>query len=352
MWQRLPVERVKPAVIYLIAILFTFSLMSFTFDGKLLPPGKGTGNDSASSSKGFKSLFNDYDPSSSYVFQLNPKAVLFVEQYIKKNEEELDKLKVWGKPYFEIYDRILRANDLPIELKYLSVIESHLRSGLVSSAGAVGPWQLMPDEAKRFGLRTGRKDQRKDFELSTKVASKLLHELYNEFDDWLLVIAAYNCGSGRLRQAIKKAGTRDFWELEVYLPLQTRNHVKKFIATHYLMEGGGGWTTMTAKETDAHKSAIAKLFQTVSKQAITSVAGGLETLEINGRYNSVITAQAVSMDLNSFNSLNPNMDKLLEEGQQVELKLPAANMLLFKKKRPQILKESVEQLLAPPIAIQ
>ncbi|MEX6686083.1 lytic transglycosylase domain-containing protein [Danxiaibacter flavus] len=329
----------KPVASFVLTGVLFFSLMSFATDDKNKPTGS-----SGKTEKGFSSLFaNSFDPSKPYIFQVNPKAISFVEEYIKRNEEELEKMKSWGKPYFDLYDRVLAQNHLPVELKYLSVIESHLRSGLISGAGAVGPWQLMRDEAKRYNLKVaGKVDERKDFALSTAAAAKLLKSLYAEFGDWLLVIAAYNCGVGRLKQAIKKADSKDFWELQSYLPLETRNHVKKFIATHYIFEGGGGWTTMTAKETEAHKSTMAALLP----PAPDSSFAGTETTEISGRFNSSVIAKYLSLDLVRFNQLNPLFDKQLAEGKKVQLRLSADNMRSFKENKQKILQESVQLLFA------
>jgi membrane-bound lytic murein transglycosylase D len=113
--------------------------------------------------------------------ELNPQAVSFVDDYIRTQGEELEDMKTWAKPYFELYDTILSSYGIPKQMKYLSVIESHLVPGLVSWAGAVGPWQIMPDEAKRFGLRrSGSVDERKDFAKSTGAAALLMKELIQQ----------------------------------------------------------------------------------------------------------------------------------------------------------------------------
>ncbi|NCI45469.1 lytic transglycosylase domain-containing protein [Sediminibacterium soli] len=293
---------------------------------------------------GFKSLFTTsrFDASKPYTAQLNPRAVSFVQEYIRKQGKELEKMQTWGKPYFDLYDNILAIYGIPREMKYLSVIESHLRSGLVSWAGAVGPWQLMPYEAKRFGLRTGGAvDERTDFYKSTHVAARLMKELYSEFGDWLLVVAAYNGGSGRVRQAIRKAGSREFWDLQYYLPEETRNHVKKFIGTHYIMEGSGGWTTMTASETELQKASI------VNQVAQVDAADQENTVvvEVSGRYSSVVICNGLLMDVAQFNKWNPGFDKTLSEGKKYSMRLQKDKAAVFEARKGNLLMESVRILL-------
>ena len=267
--------------------------------------------------------------------------------YVRLEAEEFDKMKVWGKQYFDIYDRILTENDLPVELKYLSVIESHLRKGLVSSAGAVGPWQLMPDEGRRFKLKMGKGvDERRDFAKSTYVACQLLKELYDEFGDWLLVVAAYNGGIGRVKQAIRKSGSRNFWVLQSYLPEQTRKHVKKYIGAHYIFEGGGGWTTLTAAETEIQKDNIAVLLG--QRQVTEKELANTETVALAGKYNSKVIAAKLRFDLTEFNKLNPGFDKTLLQGSTYNMRLPLDKLSLFKDRRQEILQESVRVFLAGP----
>jgi membrane-bound lytic murein transglycosylase D len=302
-------------------------------------------SDSTHSDKnGFKSLFsnNRFDASKPYAAQLNPRAVSFVQEYVRKQGKELERMKSWGKPYFDLYDNILALYGLPKEMKYLSVIESHLSSGLVSWAGAVGPWQLMPDEARRFGLRTGNTDDRMDYYKSTHVAAKLMKELYDEFGDWLLVVAAYNGGSGRVRQAIRKAGSRDFWNLQYYLPEETRTHVKKFIGTHYVMEGSGGWTTLTAGETLIQKANAAKPEEVVLS---TDEIATTTIVEVGGRYNSRIVTNSLAMDPAQFNKWNPGFDKTLSEGKKYPMRLQKDKAVIFEARKENLLMESVKALI-------
>ncbi len=132
-------------------------------------------------------------------------------------QKELEKMKEWGKPYFDLYDKILASYRVPKEMKYLSVIESHLEPELVSWAGAVGPWQIMPDEARRYGLHVNGHDERMDFKKSTKAAAQLMKELYGIFGDWLLVVAAYNGGVNRVKDAIRESGSKNFEERYYFL---------------------------------------------------------------------------------------------------------------------------------------
>lgn len=292
----------------------------------------------------FKSLFRQkFDPNKPYAAQLNPKAVGFVEAYVQKHGPGLQKMKTWGKPYFDLYDQILAQYNVPREMKYLSVIESNLQAGLVSWAGAVGPWQIMDFEAKRMGLRVAFPDERMDYVKSTHAAARIMRELYSEFQDWLLVVAAYNGGAGRVRQVIKKTGTREFWDLQYYLPEETRNHVKKFIATHYAMEGGGGWTTLTAAETRAQQARQSS--QSAQPNLTPEEEKNVATKEINGRYLALVVANALSMDLAQFNRYNPGFEKTLAEGKNYVLRLPKDRMEIFEAKRRELLSTSLRALL-------
>lgn len=210
---------------------------------------------------------------------LNPAAVKFVQDYIKKNTEALEKVEQRSGQVFKIMEPILLKYDIPAELKYLAVVESDLKRTAVSRVGAAGPWQLMPATARELGLKVGKKsDERKQYYKSTTAAAKYLRDLYKTYGDWLLVIAAYNAGPGNINKAIKKAGSRNFWKLQHFLPTETRGHVKRFISTHYFFEDGGSETTLTKAENIAHAKALAQF--TVLQQSETEAAAAvvLETI--------------------------------------------------------------------------
>ncbi|MEP6512307.1 MAG: lytic transglycosylase domain-containing protein [Parafilimonas sp.] len=324
-------------------ILVAFTIMSFTPDNsKIISTDNLSFKDSTDTTKGFVSLLSGSSSSNSVSFEINSRAMPFVKDFIKQNGNKFENMKVWGKPYFILYENILSQYGLPKELEYLSVVESDLQSTCISCAGAVGPWQMMPAEAHRWGLKTGgRYDERTDFTKSTHAAAKLLKTLYGEYGDWLLVIAAYNAGPGGVDKAIKRAGSTDFWTLQYYLPAETQRHVKKFIATHYYFEGTGGWTTMTAREAKFKQTEINNPY-TIESAKTQNTA----TIEISGRYNSVVIANALMIEITLLNHLNPQLDQQLAEGKPYQLRLPNDKIELFRAKKQDILKESVQLLLS------
>jgi membrane-bound lytic murein transglycosylase D len=289
--------------------------------------------------EGFKDLFESSVSTTGFNVKLNPLAFSFVEGYMEVHSKKLNKMKDWGKPYFDMMDNVLTKYGLPEELKYLSVIESDLKSYAVSWAGAVGPWQFMPATARLMGLRVTKKtDERTDFNKSTHAAARYLTQLYGLYNDWLLVIAAYNGGPGNVNSAIRRSGSRNFWKLQYHLPAESRKHVKKFIATHYIMEGTGGLTTLT-------KSERLNQINDLSSEVGVSIPNA-ETINLSGKYNSLVIAQNIQMDINEFNQMNPGFDKQLASTGSYDLQLPSDKALVFQSVKPQILEQSIKLALA------
>lgn len=139
--------------------------------------------------------------------------------------------------YFPIFEKHLEEYNIPVEMKYLPVIESGLNPKATSRAGAKGLWQFMPGTAGMMKLRNNSYiDESRDPIKSTDAACRYLLDLYDDFDDWFLAMAGYNCGPGNVRKAIRKAGgKKDFWEIKKYLPRETRNYIPKFIAMIYIL---------------------------------------------------------------------------------------------------------------------
>ena len=188
---------------------------------------------------------------------LNKREALYVRKYIKNRGDCLVNVKKRSVIPFYIIDSVFTVYKVPVEMKYLAVIESELKPAALSQVGARGPWQLMPGTAKILGLKVTRQnDERTNIYKSTRAAARYLKDLYAQFDDWLLVLAAYNGGPKPVFNAIHKAGSTNFWILQKYLPAESREHVKKFIATHYYFEGHGSETTLTRSENEAYLRAV------------------------------------------------------------------------------------------------
>lgn len=188
-------------------------------------------------------------PAPSPKIQLNKFANSYVKSYIKENGKGLEKIKQQSKPGFKTIESIFIKYDIPVELKYLAVVESKMNNKATSAVGAKGYWQFMPSTAVLYGLKVkGKVDERTHQYKSTVAAAKYLRSLYDDLGDWLLVVAAYNSGPGYVYKAIKQSGSRDFWRLQSFLPKETRNHVKRFISIHYFFEGEGSEATATKAE--------------------------------------------------------------------------------------------------------
>ncbi len=294
---------------------------------------------------GFKNLFKNYsyNPTMPYSAQVNPYAENYMQDYLQAHGKYLKQLKLNSMSYFNYIDGILSQYGLPKELKYLAVIESDLKSNALSIAGARGPWQFMSYTARDYGLQVNKYvDDRTDYYKSTNAAAKYLLSLYKDLKDWLLVIAAYNGGPGRVYSAIKKSGSRNFWQLQYYLPEESRNHVKKFIATHYIMETannddkqtGNNFDYTSLKNEDKVKPDLSAGEDSTSK-AVT----------VSGRYRAVVIAKNLDVEMDDFNHYNPGFDNMLATGASYELRLPNDKMDLFIANKYVILNECVQQLL-------
>jgi membrane-bound lytic murein transglycosylase D len=296
---------------------------------------------------GFKNLFTQYayNPMLPYASQVNPQAETYMQSYLKAHSKSLIKMKSWAVPYFNLIDNIFAQYGLPRELKYLAVIESNLSTGATSWVGAGGPWQFMPYTARDYGLVVNNGyDERRDYYKSTNAAARYLLTLYKQFHDWLLVIAAYNGGPGRVINAIKKSGSRNFWALQYYLPEESRNHVKKFIATHYIMEGTNASPASSSYTLGGSSGSVSNPYDnkpTLTKEEMEQA----ETETISGKYNSVIIAKNLALDIAKFNRYNPDFDNMLNTNGQYELILPSDKMQLFLANKYQILNECVQMML-------
>ncbi len=167
----------------------------------------------------------------------NPKIYGFIDYFVNRDRTYTQLVIDRSGRFFPIFEKEFAEKGLPDELKYLAIVESGLNPKALSRAGAGGLWQFMPSTGRMFDLKKDELiDDRMDPYLSTEAAAKYLASLYKQFKNWELALAAYNCGPGKVRRAVRRSGyKRTFWEVYPYLPRETRNYVPQFVAFVYIM---------------------------------------------------------------------------------------------------------------------
>lgn len=246
--------------------------------------------------EGFSSIdlqekFKELDLTTPFPVEHNATTERFIRVMLRDQQDRLSNVHQRSKYYFPIFEQILDQHNLPLELKYLSVVESALVAQAYSSVGAKGLWQFMLGTAKQYGLKVNSLvDDRFDAYASTKAACLYLSDLYEVFGDWNLALAAYNAGPGNVTKAIRRAGgNKNYWEIRNFLPEETRGYVPAFYATMYIFESLGLDFTETVSpglsfaETDTLR---------VSKT--------LEIDELSGKLN---------MEVSFLSSINPQYTK-------------------------------------------
>ena len=160
----------------------------------------------------------------------------YVNTYTKRKRDKTEAMLGKRVIYFPIFEEHIRAKGLPLDLKYLPVVESALNPIAVSRAGATGLWQFMPGTAEYCGLTINSLvDERSDPHKSTDAALEYLYKQYRRYGSWELALAAYNGGPGRVNRAVKRGRSKDFWKIKKYLPTETRNYVSAFVAASYIL---------------------------------------------------------------------------------------------------------------------
>jgi membrane-bound lytic murein transglycosylase D len=264
---------------------------------------------------------------------LNSYVSHFISRYWSENRKHLQAIQLKSPPYFKVIDQIFSKYGIPKELRYLAVIESELNPNAVSRVGAVGLWQLMAGTARLLGLTVNRhRDDRRNVYKSTVAAAKYLADLYDTFHDWILVVAAYNCGPVAVLDAIQKSGSHNFFELAKYLPSETRSHVMRFLATAYTLGRLSSFFGLDEVRADG------------DIQIDRSTTADIQSLSLTGRYALPVIAQFLEMDINILKRLNPDWEKQSATN-TLQLNLPADKIALFKTHQQGILNESQELFL-------
>ena len=168
--------------------------------------------------------------------RFTPAVKSYIKTYTVKKRQHTEAMLGRISIYFPMFEKYLSENNLPVDLKYLSIVESALNPKAVSRSGAVGLWQFMPPTGKENGLKINSTvDERRDPHKSTLAAAKYLKKQYNRYQNWELALAAYNGGPGRVNRAIKRGRSKNFWRIKRYLPKETQNYVPAFIAATYVV---------------------------------------------------------------------------------------------------------------------
>ncbi|OOG68620.1 transglycosylase SLT domain-containing protein [Algoriphagus sp. A40] len=170
-------------------------------------------------------------------FELNERIFSFIQYFTVRNREYTKMVLARKDIYFPLFESTLKKHDIPSEIEYLSIVESGLDPQIKSRVGAMGLWQFMPATGRMYGMQVNPDvDDRMDPELSSDAAAKYLKSLYRMFGDWEVAMAAYNCGPGNVRKAIRRSGgKKTFWEIYNYLPKETRSYVPQFQAFLYVL---------------------------------------------------------------------------------------------------------------------
>lgn len=230
--------------------------------------------------------------------------------------------------YFPIIEEVLDKHGLPIELKYLAVVESALNPVALSRVGACGLWQFMLPTGKQYGLTINSLvDDRRDPMKATEAACAYFKDMYAIYKDWSLVMASYNCGSGNVNKAIKRSGGKtNFWDIFPYLPKETRSYVPLFIAANYVMNYYCDHNLCPLE---------------------TNLPLATDTIHVNKMLHLQQVSEVLQVDLEQLRALNPQYKRDIVPGNTGDavLKLPASDTYAFVDKEDSIYQYQVEEFL-------
>jgi len=236
-----------------------------------------------------------------------------------------------NKEIVQFIENSLASKGLPKHLRNLALIESHFDRNITSHAGAVGVWQFMTSHANQYGLT---EDRRNDLYRSTKVAVVSLANLYKKYNNWVTVVAAYNCGEGNIAKAMQSASSTQYHVFSKYLPAETVNHVKKYLNACYATG------ELSSVLTNYNSSRMKKIFD--SRSGVREGSFLSET-EINAGFNLKIIAEELNVEMNKILSWNPGIEEELQTSGESIFYLPTDLMPDFLLRKNTILSRSVKE---------
>ena len=246
-------------------------------------------------------------------FELNDRVFSFIQYFTVRNREYIKMVLARKEQYFPMYEEIMRDHDMPSDIIYLSIVESGLDPKIKSKMGAVGLWQFMPATGRMYGMQANTDmDDRMDPEKSTVAAAKYLKSLYKMFGNWEVALAAYNCGPGNVRKAIRRSGGKTtFWGIYDHLPKETRSYVPQFQAMLYVLNH--------LEEHNLHLEEPSYPLE-------------YESINFNRAFNLERMADLSGICLADLEKLNPSIKtrKIPESHQTIALRIPKSKVLFVK----------------------
>ncbi|KAA6351136.1 Membrane-bound lytic murein transglycosylase D [termite gut metagenome] len=258
----------------------------------------------------------------------------YIDLYTGRMRKQVSIILSSSNFYTPIIEEALDAYDLPIELKYLPIIESAMNPSAISRMGASGLWQFMIKTGKIYGLESNSLvDERRDPIKSSWAAARHLKDLYNIYKDWNLVIAAYNCGPGNVNKAIRRSGGKtDYWSIYPYLPRETRGYVPAFIAVNYVMNYYCEHNICPME---------------------TTLPSNTDTIQIDKRLHFAQITDICGISMEQIESLNPQYKKsIIPGGKPYTLCLPHESLSVFIDKQDVIYEHRVKELFGNRLTVE